>query len=379
MQIEFHSLAELPADVAAFWEETSRAQDPVAAFAGSREWLDLMTGEDPDAASIVTAREPDGRPRIVVPFMVRAWPLRFRVLGRRIAGKSLRVLKAGGGDLLDAGASEVELGGVWRVVFDKHPAIDGLWFEHVEDDGRLAKLMSAAREGGAFHVTLFSKLPHYRLVLPETVEACMALRSGKSLARIRTKENALNRELGEACRVVELRNPVEWGPYAERIESLMNRSWQAELLGQRFLLDQFRGTAERGMLRSFLLLSGEEPVAFTLYYSGMRTLISGILGYDRRYARYSPGAVLFQKTLEHLYERDTPRVLDFGEGDADYKRQWANDVIEVSSILLVRRRLSLRLLFGLHRAGEATGQAARSVLRALRVERWIVRRMKGGR
>ena len=156
----------------------------------------------------------------------------------------------------------------------------------------------------------------------------------------------------------------------------MKHSWQAQLLGHDFRLDSVRGTAERGWLRGFLLLAGEMPLAFTLYYAGMDTMVSAVLAYDRRYARFSPGAILFQHTLAHLYATDAPRFLDFGEGDADYKQQWANDVIKVSAVLLVRRTPRLRTLAALYRGVRAADRAVRAGLRGVRLDRLLVRRVK---
>ena len=148
------------------------------------------------------------------------------------------------------------------------------------------------------------------------------------------------------------------------------------MLGQAFRLDSVRGSGERGWLRAFLLVAGETPIAFTLYYVGMDTMISGVLGYDRRYAKYSPGAILFRYMLGLIYERDTPRVLDFGEGDAEYKKHWANDEISVGSVVVVRNRPALRGQFALSRMSDATVRSLRGFLRLIGAERALVRRAK---
>jgi len=38
------------------------------------------------------------------------------------------------------------------------------------------------------------------------------------------------------------------------------------------------------------------------------------VGYDQRFARHSPGTILLYRLIRHLYEVDTPRWVDFGEG-----------------------------------------------------------------
>lgn len=376
MTTSLHTLGDLPADALALWRQLLRTQDPAGALTGSPEWLSLMT-DSPAAVQVALARDADQRLRVVLPGIRRPWTLEFRLFGRRLWSRSLDSLKIGGGDLLADGADARAVADALRDLFRGLPGVSALWFEHVADDARVALLESAARRSGAaVPLRLSTRLPHYRLALPPTHSEALALRSSKSLSRLRSKESALAREAGAPVRVVEIRSPADWAPYEERIERLMNASWQAQLLGHEFRLDRVRGTALRGWLRAFLLLAGEEPVAFTLYYQGMDTISSAALGYDRRYARFSPGAILFRHTLECLYAADTPRILDFGEGDADYKRQWSNECAAVSAVLLVRRRVDLIALLALYRVQRGLARGTRRLLHRLGVERLLVRCLK---
>ncbi len=374
-----HTLADAPADALAFWERVLRAQDPAGALTGSAAWLALMAGDAAAVPLVVVRSAAATPPCLVLPGLRRPWALEARVGGRRLWSHPLTTLKAAGGDLLAEGLDATALADVLRDAFAALPDVTALWFEHVADTSRLALLEAAARRGGAaLPLRLVTDIPHYRLTLPPTLAEALSRRSPKSLARLRAKGKALARDAGGEVRVVDVRTPDDWAPYAERIEALMNASWQAELLGHEFRLDRYRGTALRGWLRGFLLLAGDAAVAFTLYYQGQGTIVSAALGYDRRYARHSPGALLFLLTLERLYAVDLPRFLDFGEGDADYKRQWASEVRPVSALLLVRRRPDLVLAVRAYQAQRALVHGARRLLGRLRLERFLVRRLKRG-
>ncbi len=377
MTTTFHTFRDLPGDVRGFWERAGRGQDPAGYFTGSPEWVELMDGEG--AASIAVVRGVGGRIAAVLPMLPRPWELVARVLGLNLFRRRLNTLKIGGGDLIEDGIEPAALAAGFCEILARHPDVDAIWFEHVGAEARLLKLGTAARTSGAvFLVSLFHALPHVRLTLPETREQAMALRSAKSVSRLRSKEKALAREVNQPLRVVEIRAPDDWVPYEERIERLVNQSWQAQLFGQQFRLDSVRGTALRGWLRGFLLLAGEEALAFTMYYQGMGTMVSAILAYDRRYAKFSPGAILFLHTLERLYAADRPEYLDFGEGDADYKRQWANHTMEVGAVLLVRRRMGLAGQLALYRAARGADRLGRRVLQVMGVERLLARRAKRG-
>ncbi len=291
----------------------------------------------------------------------------------------MTVLKVCGGDLITTPLlSPASLYAGLQQMLAARPGVDAIWFDHVADPTRLKTLNDCSGRDGLFCVSLSSGLPNYRLFLPESLKACLALRSGKSLSRLRSKMRALERECGGALRVEELRSCEDWAPYADRINALMQASWQTEALGYTFDLAHHGTAADRGMIRAFLLLCGDQAVAFTLYYAGRDTLVSGYLGYDRQYARHSPGAGLFLATLEKLYEKETPRFLDFGEGDAEYKAQWANDTQQVSSLMICRDSLQLRWAFVADAACRRVTRTIRRGVNFLQPVRTLIRRAKRG-
>jgi hypothetical protein len=376
MHVEFYTLENLPPELNAFWQDAIERQDRISAFTSGRRWFSLMSGDEPDARLLVACRGEDESCRLLMPLMEREWSLDLSLLGKIVARRALKVFKAGGGDLIHDGIEKEDLSHTVRDLFSKRPDIDALWFEHVSGEDRYQKIEACARGAGCFVHAIFRNLPHFRFVLPPTWDECKASRSSKSLGRIRSKENALSRELGEPLELVELRTRDEWQTHAERIESLVDQSWQSQLFGQRFRVSQVQGSADAGYLRGFLLMAGNRAIAFTLYYYGEETMISGILAYDRSYGKHSPGTVLFLKTLEHLYANDPPRYLDFGEGDADYKRQWSNDEIAGNSVLLVKARPSLRLAFAFHRGCNGLNRLVRGMMATFGLDRLLVKRLK---
>jgi len=52
------------------------------------------------------------------------------------------------------------------------------------------------------------------------------------------------------------------------------------------------------------------------------------------------------KVIQRLYEREPPECVDFGEGEAEYKKTLANQITYAQSVMVVRSRLGWRLLFG---------------------------------
>jgi hypothetical protein len=67
----------------------------------------------------------------------------------------------------------------------------------------------------------------------------------------------------------------------------------------------------------------DEPVAFYLGTKYKSTLFLGHTGYDARYRKFSPGTILLQNTINNL-DSDEIHEIDFGFGDASYKRRFCD-------------------------------------------------------
>lgn len=378
MEATYSSPNGAPPDVLAFWRARLAAQDPVIALPRSPEWYEMMLGGRADGGAVAAVRSGEGRLCAVLPMVFRELALPARLAGKDLLCARLKTAKVCGGDLLEEGLTAAELAEFWAGFRDRYPAMDAIWLDHVECGPRVDLLRgscSAQRGGFRLH-TLMPPSPHYRLDLRNEAAALRAWRSRKSLARLRTKERALAREVG-AVRIVEIRQPADWAPYEAAIEHLMNNAWQGRLLGHTLCLAHQQPVAERGWLRSFLLLSGARPAAFVLCYQGMGTLFYEQLGYDQALAKYSPGALLLYSVLERIAEADAPGYVDFGEGEAEYKKAVSNRVVQVTGLLVVREAPALRARLAAVRAAGRIDRGLRAGLRVSGLQRRVWKRIKG--
>lgn len=339
--VRLHSYRSIPADVMAFWRQAQADQDPYRGVTASPEWFQMMAdGGDPEAAVAVLASERGFQ--AVIPLFASSWTVDIRFGGRRLLNKTLKVLRAGGGDPIVRDASAADLRSVWRHVFSERPDIQGILFDRVQCGPRHETLVASAGCFTRFRVACVSpRMPHYRLMLPPTLADARALRSAETLRKIERRERALARETGAVVSLVEIRQPGDWAPFASELEKMMSRTWQAERLGHGFSLEGMATVASHGWLRSFVLMVGAEPAAFALCYQGGGALVYDQIGYNRRWARHSPGTLLLHRLIERLYEHECPACLDFGEGDAEYKRNLANHQVEVQAMAIMRRKVSL--------------------------------------
>lgn len=154
------------------------------------------------------------------------------------------------------------------------------------------------------------------------------------------------------------------------------RSWQGKRLGLRVRSNDatqryFRTLAELRALRCYLLRNQDEALAFAIgtQWKGRFTLEE--IGYDTRYANFSPGTVLWLRILEDMFQRDTPELVDFGFGDGAYKQLFGNESSQSGTLLVVSRRLAPSLKLAVSRTGTWLGQSARSTLRRTGLAGWV--------
>jgi len=377
MNIECHKPSEVPDEVRAFWVDCAVEMDRMLALLRSPGWLEMLVDGDDAKGVVVVLRDDDGACRAVLPVLFRSWILNFAIAGKSLARYELPAFRVCGGTVVERNLSDVDLNRVFAHLVNLFPGYEAFWFDLVTDDKQLAMIRKGGDDGFFCHEP-HAGMPHYRLALPATVEECMALRSRKSRKRLNEKERALVRVAGSDLEVVEIRSASDWAPHTRRIEELMQRTWQARVLGHELDMQEQHKVAARGWLRSYLLLAGDEAVAFVLCYQGMDTLFYEFLGYDQAYAKYSPGTILLYKVLALLYREDTPRYVDFGEGEAAYKKEIANEVTTARAALVVRCRLRHRLRFGCLALVRGLDKFVRAVATRTALGQRAVRRARQG-
>jgi hypothetical protein len=126
---------------------------------------------------------------------------------------------------------------------------------------------------------------------------------------------------------------------------------------------RLRHLARRGLWRAYILYADGVPCAYaqgTLYH---RIYDYDVVGFDDRYAGFSPGTVLLHSILEDLFTSQVADELDFGAGLADYKRQFATRNERVIYGKMYSPRAYTSVLSGLETGSIAIVAAAKFALR----------------
>jgi hypothetical protein len=97
--------------------------------------------------------------------------------------------------------------------------------------------------------------------------------------------------------------------------------------------DLLRLEAEKGWLRGHVLYAGGRPCAFEIgcLYNGV--FLGEYLGHDPAFAKYAPGIYILTQVIEGL-EHEKVTAIDWGIGDAPYKRRFGNKCWSESTVYL---------------------------------------------
>lgn len=91
--------------------------------------------------------------------------------------------------------------------------------------------------------------------------------------------------------------------------------------------------AEKGWLRGHVLYAGGRPCAFEIgcLYNG--AFLGEYLGHDPAFSKYAPGTYILTQVIDGL-DREKVTTIDWGIGDAPYKRRFGNKCWSESTIYL---------------------------------------------
>lgn len=217
-------------------------------------------------------------------------------------------------------------------------------------------------------------------------DAVMQRHKGAHRRNFRRYDRRLCEHCGGALRLeVVTAAPAVTG-YLARAATFAAQTYQAGLgaglrddASRRRLL---RGLAERGWLRCYLLVAGDEPIAFHSGLCYRNRWTAWGTGYRPDFRAFRPGTILITRIFRDLCEHGVEAV-DWSFGDAQYKRVFGTDSREERTIHLYSRGIRAGCAFGIDAAATWSKRALERLDRsgsfAERIKRHWRRRLERGR
>lgn len=274
----------------------------------------------------VLVREHDGEPAAIVVARIeeRALPAR---LGYLAVTPRVRMLTVAYGGFLgeDPSAPALVLGEARRSL-----APEGIELLRLRMLTVGSPLHSAARaEANPWLRRRFDRpRPHWRCAVPDSLDEFLASRSKERRRNVRRYRRRLEEAFPGEVEVRAFEGREELDTLFAHSERIQRRTYQ-RAVGVGFsdtpLTRALTGLAmDRDWFLGAVLYLGGEPAAFW-HGSAYRGVFSTTAtGYDPALAEHRPGTYLLIELVDRLCADPTVHTLDFGFGDADYKRSFGD-------------------------------------------------------
>lgn len=260
-----------------------------------------------------------GRIDCFMPFVLSVRPLGLRIGSRRLASVAARVLR-----LYDfefpVRASKDRLALLTRALphIRRRVPCDLIIVQNCV----VPDCTGALANGRAARPTLLLRKVQRTFLLRFTgsFEDYLAQMRAKTRQTWKRKVRRLQKGYGSCLETKVFRKVAEMPVLKRHLNAVWRNSWHGSIgsggpPGTSFL----EGMASRGWVRSYVCFVDGTAIAYVEGYQYKGKYLYESLAYDHRWAKYSPGAVLDYFLLEDLFERNRPRVLDFGYGYNQYK------------------------------------------------------------
>jgi Acetyltransferase (GNAT) domain/Protein of unknown function (DUF1360) len=206
---------------------------------------------------------------------------------------------------------------------------------------RLSSPRACDDEAGLLlHARAADPMTRWRARLPETYEEYPRARSAKTRSNVKRYTRRLKDRYGEGAVLRVFQSPADLPQLVEDTAAVFEKTYQRALgVGQAHAEAEpalQRLAAERRWLRAFNLYLDGVPRGFwhgTLY---RRVFYTGPTGYDPEYRDLRRGTYMLAKMAERLCGQADR--LDFGLGDAEYKRHLGDQSWEEDDVLIFARR-----------------------------------------
>lgn len=171
---------------------------------------------------------------------------------------------------------------------------------------------------------------------------------------------------GDDVHLLRYENAESVDVFLDEARKIAAESWQKRLLNRP--LDEnvprrevLMAMARNGMLRSYLLKSGDTPCAFMVGFQCNGVYNFYEAAYCSRFAKYSPGKTLLYLIFLDLFAHKKPDIFYFGSGEDAYKHRYATDQGEEMDMYVMRNTPENRIKVFLHREFQSMMAFARKV------------------
>jgi len=317
----------LPADVRALLDAAGDSDFQT----GTAWWTHFVDSVDLDGAlpQLRVWRE-GGRVVALLPLLLHRPAGRVTALGNYYTTRYAPLLAPG----VEAGVAALALSGILAALLRDEPGVHTLRFEPLEAGSPAETALRRALRQQGCAVYGFHAFRNWRLPVDSDWPAYLAARDGQLRTTLARRAKRFTARGGRLELVQGEGERLEAGIQA--YAAVYAASWKDPEPHLRFMPGLIRTAAHSGVLRLGIAWLGEQPVAAQVWMvAGGRADIYK-LAHDERHKDSSPGSLLTAMLMQHAFEQDRVKLVDYLSGDDGYKRLWMSEVHERTGLVAYR-------------------------------------------
>jgi CelD/BcsL family acetyltransferase involved in cellulose biosynthesis len=233
---------------------------------------------------------------------------------------------------------------------------------------------------------LSTPLVRRHLRIRSSLDEFLQSRSSSTRQSVRRYGRKLEKEFGDRLSLEVFRDESEIGRFFAAADEIGRKTYQHGL-GVALADDPVARrlaelAARRGWFRAYVLSIDGLPAAFWYGHRYRGVFATGVPGYDPAYAHLHTGTFVLMRLIDDLSGDGETEILDFGSGDAEYKRRFGDESRREEDVLVwaatakgIRTNLTRTGVLGLI-AGAKRAARSRRLGGALK-NRWRARLRSG--
>ncbi len=263
----------------------------------------------------------------------------------------------------DAGAATAMLDAVLEHV----PEAQAVYFKSIPGTSAWTDLImqagSATRHGFSY---VSRETAFHSLELPANLDEYLGQFGKKRRYNLKRQMRLMEQAYGGEMRVDCVTREDQIDLFLAAAETVAAGSWKDDRHTAAFAHApsnhaRYADLARRGLLRGYLLRHSERPVASVLGFQFGNTYHYADIAYVHSDVSLSPGSALLYLIIRDLIENTAIRSVNFGMGDADYKRQFGNQHNRDRAVWVMRATARNRVICAAHGSAKQLWQRLRSL------------------
>ncbi len=179
---------------------------------------------------------------------------------------------------------------------------------------------------------------HWVLDLPDSYDAFLKGLSSSTREGVKRYGKKLTREHGDRLEVRVFSDPSELDELFDQVGRVAEKTYQGGLgvafTGDEVQRDLTRLAMEHGWFRAWVLSLDGAPVAFWHGEAYRGVFRIGVPGYDPAVGHLRVGNFVLMRLVEDLCADGNVEIVDFGFGDAEYKRRFGTRSWQEEDVLV---------------------------------------------